>query len=99
MTMQTPRRFELSPNVLSIARGDVIQDDALAKVGFRGYASDERPFYTVRSLAKRLALSERTVRDMLRWGRIASYKVEGARRVDPADVDVYLAQRREEAVA
>jgi excisionase family DNA binding protein len=55
-----------------------------------------RPFFTTRSLARRLSLSERTVRDLIRRGDIPSYKVAGARRIDPADVDLWLATRREE---
>jgi excisionase family DNA binding protein len=54
------------------------------------------PFYTARTLAQRLAVSERTVREMIRRKEIPSYKVAGARRIDPADVDAYLAERREE---
>ena len=54
-----------------------------------------RPFYTARSLALRLDISERTVRDMLKRGVIPSYRVEGARRIDPADVEEYLRARRE----
>lgn len=48
-----------------------------------------------RTLAAYLSVSERTVRSMLAAGTIASYRVEGARRIDPADVDAYLAQRRD----
>jgi excisionase family DNA binding protein len=59
----------------------------------------ERPFYTVRSLARRLSLSERTVREMVRRGVISSYRVEGARRFAPEDVDSYLAERRDEREA
>jgi excisionase family DNA binding protein len=55
---------------------------------------DLRPFYTTQSLARRLSLSERTVRDLIRRGEIPSYKVAGARRFDPADIDSWLAQRR-----
>jgi excisionase family DNA binding protein len=55
---------------------------------------DLRPFYTTQSLARRLSLSERTVRDLIRRGEIPSYKVAGARRFDPADIDAWLAQRR-----
>jgi excisionase family DNA binding protein len=44
--------------------------------------NDLRPFYTTRSLARRLSLSERTVRDLIRRGDIPSYKVAGARRID-----------------
>jgi excisionase family DNA binding protein len=56
--------------------------------------SDPRPFFTTRSLARRLSLSERTVRDLIRRGDIPSYKVAGARRIDPVDVDSWLAERR-----
>jgi Helix-turn-helix domain len=35
-----------------------------------------RPFFTPKSLAEYLSVSERTVRDMLSKGRIPSYKVE-----------------------
>lgn len=56
---------------------------------------DVRPFYTIKTLAKRLTLSTRTVEAMLRRGTIPSYKVEGARRIDPDDVDRYLAERRQ----
>ena len=58
--------------------------------------TERRAFFTVRTLAEYLAISPRTVRSMLAAGKIASYRVEGARRIDPADVDTYLANRREE---
>ena len=53
-----------------------------------------RPFFTPKGLAEYLSISERTVRDMLSKERIPSYKVEGQRRIDPADVDRYLARNR-----
>jgi excisionase family DNA binding protein len=53
-----------------------------------------RPFFTTATLARYLAVSERTIRDMLKRGEFPSYKVAGARRIDPADVDSYLAKRR-----
>jgi excisionase family DNA binding protein len=53
-----------------------------------------RPFFTARTLAQYLALSERTVRQMLADGVIPSYLIGGSRRGDPADVDAYLATRR-----
>lgn len=56
-----------------------------------------RAFFTPKSLAVYLALSERTVREMLRNGVVPSYRIEGARRIDPRDVDSYLAARRKEA--
>jgi excisionase family DNA binding protein len=58
-----------------------------------------RAFFTPRTLAQYLSLSERTVRSMLAAGKIASYRVEGARRIDPADVDSYLARHRGRGVA
>jgi excisionase family DNA binding protein len=42
-------------------------------------------------VADRLGLSPRTVRDMIADGRIPSFKVEGARKIEPAAVDAYIA--------
>jgi excisionase family DNA binding protein len=56
-----------------------------------------RAFFTPKALAVYLSLSERTIREMLRTGVSASYRIEGARRIDPRDVDAYLAGRRQEA--
>lgn len=54
----------------------------------------ERPFYTVASLAKKLAISERTIRDMLNRDEMPWYRIGPQRRIDPADVDRWLAERR-----
>ncbi len=62
-------------------------------------ATERRAFFTPKTLAAYLAISERTVRTMLSEGTIPSYRVEGARRIDAADVDHYLAKRREERAA
>lgn len=51
---------------------------------------DRREYFTVASLAELLALNPRSVQYMLTRGAIASYKVEGSRRIRPADVDAYL---------
>lgn len=56
---------------------------------------ERRPFFTPKTLAEYLAVSERTVRQMIADGRIASYRVEGLRRVSAEDVDAYLARQRE----
>lgn len=56
---------------------------------------ERRPFFTPKALAEYLAISERTVRDMLSRQRIPSYKIEGQRRIDPADVERYLARNRD----
>jgi len=55
----------------------------------------DEPFHTVAELAARLALSERTVRDMLNRGEIPCYRIGPQRRIDPADLRRWLEQRRE----
>jgi excisionase family DNA binding protein len=57
---------------------------------------DEQPFYTVETLARRLAVTTRTVKNMIRDGEIASYRFRGCRRIDKADVDSFLANHRDE---
>jgi excisionase family DNA binding protein len=69
--------------------------DGVSSGGVRVTELERRAFFTPRTLAQYLALSERTVRGMLSAGKLPSYRVEGARRIDPADVDRYLANRRE----
>lgn len=54
-------------------------------------------FFTERTLAAYLAVSDRTIRNWIRRGELPSYKLGASRRIDPADVDAFLAQRREEA--
>ena len=53
-------------------------------------------FFTERTLAAYLAVSDRTIRNWIRRGELPSYKLGAARRIDPADVDVFLECRREE---
>lgn len=53
------------------------------------------PMFSVKSLANYLALSERTVRDLLSGGEIPSYKISGARRIARSDVESWLKSRRE----
>jgi len=55
-----------------------------------------RPFFTPRTLAQYLSVSERTVREMVRTGQLASYRVAGSRRIAAEDVDAYLAEHRSE---
>jgi excisionase family DNA binding protein len=52
-------------------------------------------FFTERSLAAYLAVSDRTIRNWIRRGELPSYKLGASRRIDPADVDAFLSQRRE----
>jgi excisionase family DNA binding protein len=54
-------------------------------------------FFTERSLAAYLAVSDRTVRNWIRRGKLPSYKLGTARRIDPADVEDFLARHRDEA--
>ena len=54
-------------------------------------------FFTERSLATYLAVSDRTIRNWIRRGELPSYKLGASRRIDPADVDAFLSQRREDA--
>ena len=58
-------------------------------------STDRRQFFTPRSLADHLSISERTVRQMLADGVIPSYLIGSARRISPEDVDRYLAGCRE----
>ncbi len=53
-------------------------------------------FFTPKTLAAYLALSERTVPAMLADGVIPSYRIAGSRRVAPSDVDAYLSRCRDE---
>jgi excisionase family DNA binding protein len=53
-------------------------------------------FFTERTLATYLAVSDRTIRNWIRRGELPSYKLGASRRIDPADVNVFLAQRRDE---
>jgi len=55
-------------------------------------------FFTERSLAAYLAVSDRTVRNWIRRGELPSYKLGASRRIDPADVAAFLERRREEAI-
>jgi excisionase family DNA binding protein len=51
-------------------------------------------FFTPKTLAAYLALSERTVRQLLADSAIPSYRIAGSRRIDPRDVDNYLRRCR-----
>lgn len=65
----------------------------------RGMERNTTPvaFFTERTLAAYLAISDRTIRNWIRRGELPSYKLGAARRIDPADVDAFLAQRKDEA--
>lgn len=68
----------------------------LDKEGMKG---ESRPaFFTERTLAAYLSVSDRTIRNWIRRGELPSYKLGAARRIDPADVDAFLEAHRREAV-
>jgi excisionase family DNA binding protein len=57
-------------------------------------ATERQAFFTPKTLAAYLAVSERTIRQMLADEVIESYKIAGSRRIDPADVADYLSRCR-----
>lgn len=65
--------------------------------GMRENSAQSEPFFTERTLAAYLAVSDRTIRNWIRRGELPSYKLGASRRIDPADVDVFLAERRDKA--
>jgi len=58
--------------------------------------SSKANFFTERTLADFLSVSDRTIRNWIRRGELPSYKLGAARRIDPADVEDFLARRRDE---
>ena len=54
-----------------------------------------RAFFTPASLAAYLQVSDRMIRKWVAEGRLSSYKLDGCRRFDPADVDSFVARFRE----
>jgi len=68
----------------------------LDKEGMRS-KSPGPAFFTERSLATYLAVSDRTIRNWIRRGELPSYKLGASRRIDPADVEDFLARPRDAA--
>jgi excisionase family DNA binding protein len=54
-------------------------------------------FFTERTLAAYLSVSDRTIRNWIRRGELPSYKLGASRRIDPTDVEDFLARHRDEA--
>lgn len=54
-----------------------------------------RSWFTTDSLAAHLQVSDRMIRKWVAQGRLRSYKLDGCRRFDPADVDAFVAQFRD----
>lgn len=51
---------------------------------------EEVKFYTVDTLAERLAVSERTIRRMIKRGQVRAYQFGSALRIAPDDVEKFL---------
>lgn len=81
---------ESDPRPMQVAR-------SLASRDVSGNRPAPPPFFTERTLAAYLAVSDRTVRNWIRRGDLPSYKLGAARRIDPADVDDFLARHRDAA--
>jgi excisionase family DNA binding protein len=56
--------------------------------------AESRPLYSAKDLAARWGISDRTVRSMIESGVLPSVKVNGARRVEAAAVDEYVARQK-----
>jgi excisionase family DNA binding protein len=54
-------------------------------------------FFTERTLAAYLSVSDRTIRNWIRRGDLPSYKLGASRRIDPADIEDFLARHRDAA--
>ncbi len=53
-------------------------------------------WFTPETLAAYLQVSDRQVRNWVSEGLLVSYKIGSSRRFDPADVDAFVAQFRDE---
>jgi excisionase family DNA binding protein len=60
----------------------------------RVVVEERRPFFTPKSLAEYLSISERTARQMIADRRIESVRVEGVRRIPAEAVDAYVERHR-----
>lgn len=74
-----------------------MQSQLALDIGGMERKANKPPFFTERTLADFLAVSDRTVRNWIRSRKLPSYKFGAARRIDPADVADFLARHRDEA--
>lgn len=80
--------------VRSVPQSEFSADDGGVK---RTKQRQAGTFFTERSLAAYLSVSDRTIRNWIRRGELPSYKLGASRRIDPADVEDFLARHRDEA--
>jgi excisionase family DNA binding protein len=76
------------------ARFDELEKKVLVALASK---PDDRPLMSVREVAVRLGVNDRTARNYIESGRLASLKIEGARRVEPRVLDEFIASARESA--
>ena len=57
--------------------------------------TERQAWFTPETLASYLQVSDRMIRKWVAEGRLHSYKLDGCRRFDPADVDEFVAQFRD----
>lgn len=79
--------------VRSVPQSGLAVDD----VGVKDQQRPRITFFTERTLAAYLSVSDRTIRNWIRQGELPSYKLGASRRIDPADVEDFLARHRDEA--
>jgi excisionase family DNA binding protein len=74
-------------------------DTIAAGSGQRGHGEETEQVQLLHraTLADFLAVSDRTIRNWIRSGKLPSYKFGAARRIDPTDVEDFLARHRDEA--
>lgn len=58
--------------------------------------TERQAWFTPETLAAYLQVSDRQVRNWVSEGLLVSYKIGSSRRFDPADVDAFVAQFRDE---
>jgi excisionase family DNA binding protein len=58
--------------------------------------TERQAWFTPETLAAYLQVSDRQVRNWVNDGLLVSYKIGSSRRFDPADVDAFVAQFRDE---
>jgi excisionase family DNA binding protein len=80
-----------------VLRSPVQAPRLLASGGMKRKPHPGSAFFTERTLAEYLAVSDRTVRNWIRRGILPSYKLGSSRRIDPADVEDFLVRHRDEA--
>lgn len=88
---------ELRPKVMGSAknlRPQPVQPAFSLASGVMEKKRDPANFFTERTLAAYLAVSDRTIRNWIRGGDLPSYKLGASRRIDPADVEDFLARHR-----